>query len=318
MPMDIDLAAIIVDRIDVGIFVLNENMEVQLWNRFMQTHSGIKSNEMFGRNIFDVFQEIPERWFRRKVNGVFILKNHAFTSWQQRPFLMKFSHNRHVTGGVEFMYQNCVLIPIKDENDNIKAVCVTIYDATDEAISQNLVKEARDRLEYLSRVDSLTQLFNRGHWEAMLEQEFKRHKRYGDMSSLLMLDLDHFKNINDSYGHTVGDDVLRAVANVLRASIRETDMGGRYGGEEFCVVMTATTIEGASALAERMRQRVEMLKIHSGEVELRITCSIGITEFDANLDSHEQLIARADNALYKSKENGRNQVTVFDRPQPQV
>ncbi len=309
--MNDSLADTIVDRVDVGIFVLNEAMEVQLWNRFMQTHSGMSLEDVSGKNIIEVFPEIPERWFRRKVNGVFILKNQAFTSWQQRPFLIKFSHNRHVTGGVEFMYQNCVLIPIKDANDNVTSVCVTLYDATDEAISQNLVKEARDRLEYLSRVDALTQLYNRGYWESVLEQEFKRHKRYSDTASLLMMDLDHFKSINDNYGHTVGDDVLRAVANVLSTSIRETDLAGRYGGEEFGIIMAGTSLEGGLSLAERIRTRVEALTIQSGDVELTVTCSMGITVFDESLPTHEALIARADDALYQSKKNGRNQVTVY-------
>ena len=308
--MDSGLVDIIVDRIDDGVFVLNHRLEVQLWNRFMQSHSGYSSSDILGKNICEVFPEIPMRWFKRKVDSVFILKNQAFTSWQQRPYLLKFPHNRHLTGGVDFMYQSCVLIPMIDSMGDVQSVCVVIHDVTDEAMSQTMLEAANERLEYISHIDALTQLYNRGYWEKCLAREFKRYNRHGGVSSLVMMDLDHFKEINDTYGHVAGDQVLRKVADIILETIRETDIAGRYGGEEFCLIMTGASLEGTKTVVERIRQNVSNLCIVHKNMSIKVTISIGVAAFDSSIENYKTLIAKADQALYQSKENGRNQMTL--------
>jgi len=301
----------IIDRLDVGVFVINENLEVQSWNKYMSSHSGKSSSEVVDRNILELFPEIPERWFKKKVEGVFILKNHAFTSWRQRPYLLRFPHNRPVTGGVEHMFQNCTLIPIKNDEGEVESICITILDVTDEGIAQTLLEEAMLTLEKSSRTDGLTKLNNRSYWESCLHREFKRHDRHECPVSLIMLDLDHFKPINDNYGHLAGDEVLRRVAEVISETARETDIVGRYGGEEFGIILADSDLEAAKGLAERLRHNIEALVIEFGGMEIRMTASQGVAEYVDEIEKHEQLIDRADQALYQSKGDGRNCWTVY-------
>ena len=295
-----------VESLDIGVFILNKDMEVQLWNQFMSTNSGLPSAEVVGKNLLELFPELPQRWFKKKIDGVFILKNRSFTAWKQRPYLFQFHHNRPVTGGVENMYQNCTFIPLKDSAGEVELVCITIQDVTDEGISQKMLEGAMRRLEESSRTDGLTQLLNRSYWESCLARECKRSVRYKSKTSLVMFDLDHFKAINDNYGHLAGDEVLREVSEAIRLTVRDTDVAGRYGGEEFGVVATDTDLVGAKLLAERLRKSIEELDVRYEDQSIPVTVSLGVAEYDESFSSHESLIKFADEALYYSKEHGRN------------
>jgi two-component system cell cycle response regulator len=166
------------------------------------------------------------------------------------------------------------------------------------------------RLEALAHTDPLTQVLNRRALMVRLTSELDRARRYDSVLSLLMIDLDHFKRINDTHGHLVGDDVLRGVAAILQAGVRSVDLVARYGGEEFVVVLPETAEAGAVAFAERLRERVAANHFVSGErLELRMTLSIGVACFPApRVDSGDDLLARADAALYRAKVDGRDQV----------
>jgi diguanylate cyclase (GGDEF)-like protein len=137
-----------------------------------------------------------------------------------------------------------------------------------------------------------------------------RSLRYGDVLTLLMVDIDHFKTINDSHGHLVGDTVLREVGSLLHASVRAVDVVARYGGEEFVIILPETPIEGALVFAERLRETIERHGFAGrGGTGLRITTSIGAATFPSpHVHSTEDLFARADEALYRAKSSGRNQV----------
>jgi diguanylate cyclase (GGDEF)-like protein len=151
----------------------------------------------------------------------------------------------------------------------------------------------------------LSGLLNRSHWEAVVGAEFQRCRRIGHPSSLVMMDIDHFKAINDSHGHPVGDAVIRSIASILRAVLRLHDVPGRYGGEEFGIVLPGTGIQGAEVLAERIRKRVESTVLE-GTRNVRATASLGVAAFDPRDADHVDWIARADRALYMAKEGGRN------------
>ncbi|MDX1693411.1 MAG: diguanylate cyclase [Ketobacteraceae bacterium] len=308
-----ELLAFIVDRINVGVFILDENMNVQFWNKFMASNSGINPADVVGKNLFETFPQLPQRWLQRKVKSVFMLKNFAFTSWEQRPYLFQFSHNRPVTGGMEFMSQDLTLMPVKDENGEVASVCICLFDVTDVAIYQTMHKAAMNKLEMVSRVDGLTQLFNRSHWQSRLNEEFSRAARYESPLTLIMFDLDHFKSINDTYGHLGGDAVLTTVARIVRESVRENDIPGRYGGEEFGVILVNTDEEGAKVVAERIRSTIEATPIPYEEGEISATASLGIATYERGIDDAEELIANADAALYYCKEHGRNQVSSYSR-----
>ena len=301
----------IVDRTHAGIFVVNRNMELVLWNQFMEVHSGRKAQTLLGKNLFDEFPELPRKWLARKVENVFILKNFSFTSWEQRPYLFKFPHNRPVTGGVDCMRQNCTLMPVKTTAGEVEYVCFTLFDVTDTSIYQQQLKALTQELREVGNHDGLTHLFNRRYIEETLSKEFNRARRYAHPLTVILTDIDHFKQVNDTHGHLAGDEVLRIISRRLQNSLRDTDILGRYGGEEFLIVLPNTGTRGGKVLAERLRHAIESEPVAFGDTHLTIKVSLGITELREDSRKYEQLIGEADQALYQSKERGRNQATVF-------
>ncbi len=296
--------------VDVGLVVLTADYKIQVWNGFMENHSGLTPRQVRDRYLFDLFSEIDEDWLRRKCDPVILLKNRAFTIWEQRPFIFKFRNYRPITGVADYMYQNSTIFPITDLRGVVTHLCMIIYDVTDVATSRLELESMNGQLQQLSKTDFLTDLNNRGTWEDALQQEFKRLKRSGHTGTLLMCDIDHFKRINDGYGHAAGDVVIRQVAQAVKKNLRETDVAGRYGGEEFAVLLVDTTADQALYFAERLRKTVEGLSMEFNQQLLKATVSVGIAQYHADLAEHRQWIEAADKALYTSKAEGRNKVTV--------
>jgi diguanylate cyclase (GGDEF)-like protein len=168
---------------------------------------------------------------------------------------------------------------------------------------------ARQTLEHMARTDLLTGVYNRRHFDDIGSREFERTVRLALPLTLLLLDMDDFKQINDRYGHLVGDTVLRAVAQACVENSRPYDVVARYGGEELIVLLPATTAEGALRLAERLRSTIAGLSIPTpGESHITPTASIGLASLDAATRSLEALFARADAAMYVAKRAGKNRV----------
>jgi len=142
-----ELLEFLVDRIEIGVFVVDKDYRIVLWNRFMALHSKRTADEIVGKSLFDCFPELPQKWLARKIDSVFVLGNYAFTSWEQRPFLFRFNHNRPITGGVDAMRQNCTLIPQKNDSGDVELVCITLADFTDTAMYQNRLNELIDQLK---------------------------------------------------------------------------------------------------------------------------------------------------------------------------
>jgi len=163
---------------------------------------------------------------------------------------------------------------------------------------------------FLSVTDSLTGLYNRRHFEDTLEREFLRASRYKNNLSFAIIDVDFFKKVNDTYGHSTGDYVLKEVAYLILQNLRKTDMVFRYGGEEFAVIITETPKEKAIVPLERLRKAVEEYPFSYNGQDIKITISIGISEVCENITTVHQLFDDADRALYKAKENGRNQIQI--------
>lgn len=175
-------------------------------------------------------------------------------------------------------------------------------------------KELEHKLEMLSRTDPLTGLLNRRSLEEFLAREYSRFTRHDVKFSLLLLDIDHFKSINDQYGHTTGDRVLKMLAESCTGSLRKLDVVARYGGEEFCVVLPYTDAEQAAVLAEKLRRGISAGVLQAGDREVRVTASIGVSEVQATDKNPGDLLERADAALYEAKQSGRNRICV-SRPQ---
>ena len=142
------LLAFVVDRLEVGIFAVDAEMRVVLWNRFMSMYSGKPADEVMGRDLFESFPELPRTWLEKKIRNVFLLKNYAFTSWEQRPYLFRFHHNRPITGGVDAMQQSCTFLPVANATGQIEHVCVNVFDYTDTALYQRKLVHAIDALEH--------------------------------------------------------------------------------------------------------------------------------------------------------------------------
>ncbi len=168
------------------------------------------------------------------------------------------------------------------------------------------------KIERVAITDSLTGVNTRRYALARFKEEIKRSGMRRIKLSFLMIDIDHFKKCNDKYGHLTGDKILREVGSIIKTNIREIDIAGRYGGEEFCIILPDTDKQGAIYVAERIRKAVEASEIRAYDTVVRVTLSIGISTFPYDGKEEETLIDKADWALYRAKKLGRNRVCVFD------
>jgi diguanylate cyclase (GGDEF)-like protein len=179
------------------------------------------------------------------------------------------------------------------------------------------LRDREARLHEIARTDPLTGVSNRRRFLEVFAVEFERAQRYGGELSCVMLDLDHFKSINDRYGHVVGDRVLVAAAEAFRSSLRTADVIARWGGEEFALLLPHTNLAGAQAVAERCRRTLEEAVIATEGVEVGVTVSVGVSGFPGDgLDSPDSLMRSADAALYEAKSRGRNRVVSVLSLQP--
>jgi len=165
-----------------------------------------------------------------------------------------------------------------------------------------------EKVQELAITDGLTRLLARRRFLERMREELERSLRYGLEISMLMLDIDHFKDYNDRYGHLVGDVVLRETASIIKNSLSGIDLAGRYGGEEFCVILPETNKKGALQVAERIRWAVENHSFAAYDEVTNVTLSIGVSTFPDDGMLMEELINNADKALYKAKETGRNRI----------
>jgi diguanylate cyclase (GGDEF)-like protein len=170
------------------------------------------------------------------------------------------------------------------------------------------VERKNAELEKMIITDGLTKLYNHQHLYDQLDNEVKKAKRYGRALSIIMFDIDDFKKVNDSYGHQVGDTVLVKIARELRESVRDVDMVGRYGGEEFLVILPETGLENAHLLADRIRQKISALKYG---LDSKITISGGVAELRED-DDVQDIVGSADKLLYRAKQAGKNRVEKFN------
>jgi len=177
--------------------------------------------------------------------------------------------------------------------------------------SQAAISLENARLFELATTDGLTKLYVHRYFQLLLDQEIQRSQRYGKHFALIMIDIDNFKKFNDTYGHQLGDEVLRSVARAIRKTSRDSDIAARYGGEEMAIILPETNARDAMAAAERIRAAVASTEVPHLEEKLRVTISLGVAEFPTHAQEKKDLIRRADKAMYNAKHAGKNRVMLY-------
>jgi len=281
-----------------GIVVLDRQMTVLYWNQWMARHTGLSSETIVGSQLFDHFPNLDSRKFHRNRRAVLAFGTYAYFSQRLHGWLFECKLTGSMAAWFPAMQQNCTLGPVRDEDGSISGLYILVQDVTELALYEKRLIEMNTR-------DPLTEAYNRRHLDARLQEEIDRALRYDRPLSLIMVDIDHFKGINDQWGHTAGDTVLKLLSARITTLVRQVDCFARYGGEEFCCLVPETSAEGAHLLAERFRAIVEAEPFDLDPESLKVTISLGVAPFIAG-DDGKALISRADRALYQAKHSGRN------------
>jgi len=218
---------------------------------------------------------------------------------------------------------NILCVPLKVYDECIGVINITnkknneLFTKDDLGIVTALANQAavainNARLYELAVTDSLTKVLIRRHFMQRLDDELRRSKRYHHTLSLVMVDLDNYKEINDTYGHQAGDRVLMEIAKIFKKSVRTTDLVGRYGGDEFCFALPETPVDGALIFCERLRQKIENTQLSFESFLIKRTISCGIATYPTHTEDMHELFKLADMALFKAKRDGRNKTVIFD------
>ena len=218
-----------------------------------------------------------------------------------------------------------IIIPLKSKNSIngliflSKKMMGTPYNGQDMRFLEKIAKFAsiaveNSRLYRMATLDRMTGLYVHHYFQERLSEELKRSDRTGTPLTLFMADIDHFKNINDTYGHPQGDIVLKGTASIIHQNIRGFDIPSRYGGEEFAIILTETDIKAAYIIAERLRKKIEETYYKLEDYDVNVTISIGLAQFDSKNDKNgKDLIVKADLALYEAKSQGRNRIVMYKK-----
>jgi two-component system cell cycle response regulator len=230
-----------------------------------------------------------------------ISRNHARISWDGQRHVIE---DLGSTNGTFVNDQSVKRQPLKDGDQLKVGRSILKYMAGD-----NIEANYHEEIYRLMTIDALTQTHNRRYFNDALEREFNRSLRYRRALSLLLFDIDHFKQVNDTYGHVAGDSVLRQLSLTVKPRLRAQDIFARVGGEEFCVLLPEVELPGARVAAEKVRKLVEAARFAVEDKTFGVTVSVGVTTFDARVTTPGALYEMADKALYAAKNGGRNRVS---------
>jgi diguanylate cyclase len=287
----------LLQNINLGIVIIDQETHIRFWNHWLARKTGQASTAVLGQKLTDLFPELQIPAFQRNLRSVFSFGNFAFFSQQIHRHLITLPHPGGKAG--EVMDQHCTMGPLREAGDIVLAY-ITIEDVTETV-------ERETRLTELSMRDVLTSAFNRRYFDHRLQVELDRCLRHERSLGLVMLDIDHFKLVNDRYGHQFGDTALRHIAAVWLKTARSTDVVCRYGGEEFCVLLPETEYPGALAIATRIQQASALEPVCERNICDTITVSAGLTISKPG-DTVDSILKRADSALYQAKADGRNRL----------
>ncbi len=276
------------DRIDSFVFGIDNEGKIDLCNKNMSELLGLQHNdEVIGEYFWKFEQEVNNKGLKEIFSYLHSDEN------QKEELEFEKDGQRRV-----FIVQTYFV-----EHDGfVGGKSVILYEITKRKVMEEKLKE-------LATTDSLTNLYNRRYFEQKFHEEIARSERYNHPISLMVLDIDFFKKVNDTYGHTAGDEVLKKLSQILLENLRNTDVAARLGGEEFAVLLPETDKEDMLQIAERLLQHIRQTEIQVDGHVLSITSSIGVITINKDFQMKEML-ERADAALYRAKENGRDQIQI--------
>jgi diguanylate cyclase (GGDEF)-like protein/PAS domain S-box-containing protein len=284
------------ENVPIACFTVDIEGSIREWNLAAQQLYGYTKEEV-------LFQPFYTRVFR----GASASKMHEILQRVIQGSVMAGIESEDYDSEGNLHYVLRSVFPIRNPNREVVGAIVSVVDVTYRVEYENQLKALNQKLQSLAVTDGLTGLHNHRAFQDYLEEQFQTAMRNKQPLALILMDVDHFKQYNDTYGHQAGDEVLRQVAQILSAHVREGDFVARYGGEEFVIVLPRTDLESAVAVAERLRRAVE-----SAEWHLRpVTGSFGVACIRPDMETRQELIEAADQALYQAKKNGRNRVEVW-------
>lgn len=327
-----DFSHLLVDKVDIGIIVINKNFEICLWNKWLEKYTNIFECDVVGQSLFVMNPIFQKPYYKNIFENAFKHGQSMFCSGAIHSiFIHKFGDENGETTKqnmkvepLEINNETYVILQINDTSNQHRQVQMLKTEISErKKIGKKLLKlneELQDInkfLQQLSMFDGLTGISNRRKFDEYCQSEWNRMKRSKSPLSIIMLDIDHFKEYNDTYGHLDGDDALKCVVNVLSDSLkRSTDLIARYGGEEFIVILPETQYEGALFVGEQLRANVENHQIphKTSLINDVITISVGVVTIDPADQKNQtitlaEFLEEADKMLYESKKNGRNCVT---------
>ncbi len=281
----------IIDSLPLPIYFQSPEKRLKLVNNAFEFMAGATKDELLDSSLTSIFPDDADGVILNMDNA--LLRGKADTMLQQETSL------RYPDGSLRQVIFNKAFI--RDSSGRLSGQVGAVMDITDR-------KRMEEELREMATTDGLTKLTNWRHFMELARRELDRARRYQVPVSLLMLDVDRFKSVNDRFGHDAGDKALTALADIGRESLRDVDVFARIGGEEFSVLLPETDLNGAMEAAERLRLAVEQTAISTDQAKLYLTISVGVAQADMQKPDLDTLMKQADTSLYKAKENGRNRV----------
>ena len=280
-----------IQTIDVGLVVLNTDFEVELWNGFMENHSGITSSSAKGKTLFSMFEDIPADWLKNKLNNVKSLRTPFYISWEQMPHLFPFTSYRPITSLADKMYH----------------LCLVIYDVSDIATSKVSLSSVNVKLDYVKRNDMVTGLKNRNSLEQVMGANFSAFQADNKINnSLILMEIDGLRQFHLEHGYSVGDEVFEKVAELLGESVRPGDFVSRFTSGMFAILLPNVTQVKTEQYCQGLAKRVASTKFTTSKGDIKLTMSFGVAQSIAMDKTIEDWLGRADKALFAAQTKGGN------------
>jgi diguanylate cyclase (GGDEF)-like protein/PAS domain S-box-containing protein len=282
-----------------GVYIVDSNRKIVFWNTGSEIITGYKSSEVINNHCYqNILKHVDKSGNRLCFDGCPLQNTLTTGNTNENDVFLEHKSGYRVPVSVK-------TFPLYDNDKNIIAA-VEVF--TDNSFRKSQYEENLE-LKKIIRIDELTGIYNRKFLEFQLNKSIKESREFNSIFGILFIDIDHFKNINDTYGHNTGDGVLQIIANTIRLNLRPEDIIGRWGGEEFVAIVKTDNEDVLKEIAERIRHLVENSSYKNNNLNVSVTISIGGTIFNRK-DSLKILIEKADKNMYVSKHSGRNKVTI--------